>query len=364
MAFLQGLFKGKDDPIKTYDEFWEWFIHHERTFFKVIKRGDDIEGSFFDKLSPKLAELKDGFWFLTGMFDENTAELILTADGTIKNIIFVEELIAKAPSIKRWRFTALKPASDIKDVAIRIDEVLTDQNNLFFYSNEDERYPDEVDITLVHSKLDDTNRPSVISSTWLFLDNYLGELNAVTTIDHAEIVGKDQAVKDLVPIEKLKVFLSWRESEFVEKYHGVIANTQNMTFSVLEAERNDGKPIIAVANTEILGWENKASHPWILSVQIPYDGSSKRGLPPKETNEALRHLEDQISEQLKDEEGYIYIGHDAVDNLRTIYFACKEFRKPSKILHQFSIDNPAWKITYDIYKDKYWRSLNKFNPAI
>ena len=79
MALLD-FFKSKDDPIKTYEDFWAWFGRNERMFFKVVKDHKNIEKSFFDKLSPRLAELKDGYFYLTGMFDDNTAELILTAE--------------------------------------------------------------------------------------------------------------------------------------------------------------------------------------------------------------------------------------------------------------------------------------------
>jgi hypothetical protein len=54
-------------------------------------------------------------FFLTGMMDHNRAELVLTADRTINNIVFVEELVATAPEIPGWKFTALKPALDIEN---------------------------------------------------------------------------------------------------------------------------------------------------------------------------------------------------------------------------------------------------------
>ena len=84
MSFLTTIFKKKEDPIKTNSDFWTWFKKNEKKFFRVIERHENIERDFFDKISPKLKELKDGFYYLTGMFDDKTVELILTADGTIK----------------------------------------------------------------------------------------------------------------------------------------------------------------------------------------------------------------------------------------------------------------------------------------
>jgi len=287
-------FKRKDNPIKTYDHFWAWFAQHQEEFFNVVKEHKDIESKFFDKLSSKLAELKEGFWYLAGMFDESTVELILTADGEIKNIVFVEELVAAASKISGWRFTALKPALNIENVSINMDGYVFDSDTLTFYQNEDPQYPDEIDITIVHRDFNDKDKPSIVSGVYLFLDNYLGELNSVTTIDSVLVIGKDSAERELMPIEKLKSYLLWREKEFVERYHGVIRDTHDMEHWILKATTKEGSTLIAAINTELLSWESKASHPWILSIGVPYDGSKNGGLPEEDVNQALWKLEERI----------------------------------------------------------------------
>ena len=47
-------------------------------------------------------------------------------------------------------------------------------------------------------------------------------------------------------------------------------------------------------------------------------------------------LRAKIVEELKDFEGYLNIGRQTADSVREIYFACKEFRKPSKVFAQNS----------------------------
>jgi hypothetical protein len=150
MSFLKSFFKTKDEPIHSYDDFWNWFAKNAKTFHKVVKEQGNIEKDFFNKLSPKLNELKEGFWYLTGMYDDITAELVITADGTIKNIVFVEDLILAAPTIEGWKFTALKPALDIKDVSIEMSGFKFNNENLYFYTNDHLDYPDEIDIIIVH----------------------------------------------------------------------------------------------------------------------------------------------------------------------------------------------------------------------
>jgi Family of unknown function (DUF695) len=361
MGFFNNIFKTKDEPIKSYLEFWVWFQKNEGVFFNVVKNKRDIEKGFFDKLSPKLGELNDGYFYLTGMYDDNTVELVLTADGNAKNIVFVEELVKAAPTIIGWKFTALKPALEIKDVNIEMGGYKFNKETLSFYSNDLPDYPDEVDITIVHNELNEDNKREITSGVYIFLDNYLGELDFLNNIDNLTIVAKTEAQKDLVPIYKLKDFLNWRQKEFVEKYEGVRFDTENDTHSILEAELESGNTLIAVINTELLNWDSRASHPWIAVLTLKYDGSNNNGMPDNKDYILLDTIEEEVMKELKDIDGFLNIGRQTVKGEREIYFACKDFRKPSKVY--FNIQkkfSKNFEIEYDIYKDKYWQSLEKF----
>ncbi len=362
MSFLKSIFKTKDEPIRSYNDFWNWFEKNAKTFYKVIKAQGNVEKDFFNKLSPKLNELKDGFWYLTGMYDDNTAELVITADGTIKNIVFIEELIQAAPKIDGWKFTALKPALNIKDISIEMSGFKFNDENLHFYANDNSDYPDEIDITIVHDDYTAENKSTITNGSYIFLDNYLGELESAVTIDNLNVKGRDEA-EELIPIEKLKEYLQWRQKEFIEKYGGVRHDTENDEYSILEAQLESGNALIAVVNTDLLQWDSKVSHPWILSVEIPYDGRKNSGMPEEDFFKLLDEIEEQIKNELNDFEGYLNIGRQTAKNVREIYFACRDFRKPSKVLFEVQTEYAGQlDISYDIYKDKYWQSFNRFNP--
>lgn len=363
MGLLDKLFRKKEDKIKTHENFWNWFLENEQAFYKAVKTGRNIEADFFNILSPKLEELKNGYFYLTGMFDDNTAELVFTPDGNIKNIIFIEELVSSAPSIPNWKFTALKPALDIENVNIRMQDYTFESGNLSFYAIEDINYPDEVDIVVAHTDYKEEDRTTIINGTYIFLDNYLGELNSVTTIDNLTVIPKDQAEKELIPIEKLKDYLIWREKEFLEKYDGIRYNTDNDSYSSLEATLKNGLQLVAIINTTLLDWDSKASHPWILKVEIQYDVSKNNGMPDNNTYEQLNNFEDGLMLELKDFDGYLNIGRQTADSERIIYFACKDFRKPSKLLYNLAMKHLGkLNLKYDIYKDKYWQSFERFRP--
>lgn len=360
MSFLENLFGQEDEHITSYAGFWTWFQKNEKDFFDAVKNNQNIEKRFFEKLSARLAEIKDGIYFLTGMYNDETVELIFTADGNIKNIVFIEDLVDQAPSIDGWKFTPLKPALDIKNVSIEMGGLKFNPDNLFFYSNDLPGYPDEIDICVVHNDLDDSNRQQIMNGVPVFLDNYLGELDFINNIDNLNIIGKSEAQKKLIPISKLRDFLDWRQKEFVEKYDGMRYDTDNDEYSLLEADLQRGNKLIAVINTKLLKWNRKASHPWISVMTILYNGSSN-GMPAGDDYEEMSQIEEEIMETLIDLNGYLNIGRQTANNEREIYFACKDFRKPSRVFYEIEKKySNRFNIEYGIYKDKYWQTFNRF----
>jgi len=132
----------------------------------------------------------------------------------------------------------------------------------------------------------------------------------------------------------------------------------------MEAEDPNGVPVIAVINQEMLEWDAKASHPWIMVVEIAYDGKDRNGMPDKKTNELMGRFEDELTAQLPHSAGYLHLGRETYNNKREIYFACKEFRAVSKTT-AMTIGQYQHRlaVSYDIYKDRYWRSLDQYRQS-
>jgi hypothetical protein len=360
MNFLRNIFEKKEFPISSYADFWRWFSANERSFHRIVRTNANIERDFFSPLSEKLGQLREGIFYLTGMLDEKTAELVLTADGKVKDLVHIEALVDAAPRIEGWKFTAHKPPMDVENVNIQMADYLFNGDNLWFYPNDDYYYPDEIDITVCHEDLTKENRSAVENGTYIFLDNYLGELNFLTTIDNLRIEGITGAKKELIPINKLKDFLVWREKEFVEKYDGTRRNIDQDNYSVIEATLENGNTLIGVINNDLLNWDAKASHPWILAVDLKYSPADD-GMPDNETFHLLSEIEDRIGAKLKDYDGYLNIGRQTAKGVREIYFACRDFRKPALVMEALVSTIPGEiSLSYDIYKDKYWRSFDRF----
>ncbi|WP_299672751.1 DUF695 domain-containing protein [uncultured Tenacibaculum sp.] len=365
MSLLKKLFskKEKEQAITSYQDFWNWFLLHEKTFHKVVASGDSnrLSKEFFDVIGPKLDQIKKGVFYLSGMLNDTTADLILTPDGNLKNFYLVEELVAASPKLPNWKFQAFKPNFGFNDSGIEMYNYKFSTENMYFYAENDQEYPDEISITIVHDDLSEENKSEIINGCYIFLDNYLGELKFATLIDVVHFKRKEEATQELVSLDKLDSFLTWREKEFVEKYEGLRRDTENDNYGSFETTLKNGSPFMAIMNTDLLNWDAKASHPWILRLKIPYDGAENNGFPNKDVYQLLNDFEDELMLSLKDEEGYLNIGRETGDNLREVYFACKDYKKPCKVTDQI-IENYKGKleVDYEMYKDKYWKYFNNY----
>lgn len=361
MNFFDKILGKKEASIESYNDFWNWFLKHEKEFFKIVQKEENIHQGFFDKLSPKLNEIHEGIYFLAGMLNDQTVDLIFTPDGVVRNIYVVEELVNAAPKIEGWKFTALKPTTDIKSVGISYEGFKFNSDNLKFHPNMHSGYPDEIDLTIVFDDFTEEKKGIIATGVYLFLDNYLGELHSLTLIDNMKVVGKEGVSEELIPIEKLNDYLIWREKEFVEKYEGIRHNTENDGYANFEGKSKNGKIVLALINTTLLEWDKKASHPWIFIVSVPFKITDETGLPDDETYKLLDEIEEEIMFSLSDSDGYLNVGRETGDGKREIFFACKEFRKPPKVLDQI-IKKQSQKndLKYEIYKDKYWQSFRHF----
>lgn len=349
------------DDINDIPGFWTWFRSHESAFRKIVLQQDDIVTKVFDPVSEALSRLHPNVLLLCGALADNTVDLVFTADGALHVIPFIEQLVAAAPKIKGWQFTALKPPMVFAGMAIVIEETSFTADDISFFANHSDAQPDLIDITVVHKDYDPGRQELFAHGCFIVLDHVLGELAFATQIDRVRIAGPEQEQQDLIPLQKLPEYLKWREKEFIERYDGIRRDDEDDAYRGLEAKTEEGLPVIAMVNATLLDWDAPASHPWILEVEYEYDGAAANGMPDEHTQGTLETLEDELREKLTDISGFLFVARETGANRRSLLIACKDFRFPAAVMRAQAVTpRDGITIQYNITKDKYWNRFDMF----
>lgn len=163
------LFRPKD----SVADFWRWFEANSRRIKAGVERQD--HELIIKKISEKLSKVDPGIVHEIGKSDDNTVELILSADGLKDVLPAVLALSRAAPELPGFRFTAFRP----RWPALQL-EILNRQ-----VTGEDLRYRSEFDgeklDLLVFIEGDFTERERLMVG-FLMLDQALGEYDVMTGV--------------------------------------------------------------------------------------------------------------------------------------------------------------------------------------
>ena len=365
MGFLQKLL-GRNQAIvvnnvvNDKDTFWAWFQAQSPQFHQAVLKQEQIESVFFDPLSAWLDRMHEGIYFLAGEAEPGVAELVFTADGVFKNFAFIEDLVAAAPDIAGWRFVALKPACHLEGFGINMAGRTYSADTLHFYPRENRAYPHVVDIAIVYS--DDTATENELSSgVYVYMDNLLGEWVSVTHIDKLDIFNQREATQPLYPMAELAPYLASKHQAWQQAYGEVYYSSDQDEFASFEGETDNGQLIVGIIDSTLLAWPHKPSHPWMLTLRIDYDGSGLNGMPSKHIYQHMEAFEDAVVAALPEHEGYLNLGRETGDDMRLVYFACKQFVQATRVLERLMPQySQEMDISYDVFQDKYWLSLQRF----
>ncbi|MFL5730116.1 MAG: DUF695 domain-containing protein [Cytophagaceae bacterium] len=355
-------FKNKDKPdTYTPEQFWAWFGQKHKSFYKRMQESPEEGQAVLNEVLANAQKYYPGINGLIGLHD-GTVELIFTPDGIIRDFVFILELVEKAPDTPHWKFIYLKPDSNNFEFSITWDGYEVSKSNVWFYVNEDPEYPDEIDICLIYDHYtDQENYGGILNGLLIYLDYCIGELNMATRIDFIDLKTREEMPEgvELIPLEKIRDYIIWREKEFLQKYDKAsYPLITEESYSVLEAEIDD-KPFIALINAAWKDWEYKPVYSWCVKLSINYKGQDN-GLPSKDQLNDIQNFEEGIMKVCA-ELGICHIGRTTHNHESVIYLYSNEYLQVSKALKEW-VEEPGnfVSLDYSISRDKYWRQVGEF----
>jgi hypothetical protein len=352
-----------DKQVHTAQSFWQWFADNQHRFDQRDLSNAQKAQEGLSEIIGELKKFDPWFKALIGQLDDNTSELIITADGDIALFVKVEQLVAAAPQLPGWLITPHKPALGFGEISIEMFDKKFDDDTIKFYPLTDPAYPDQVSIVFTHKDFDEVNAVDYQTAGSIYIQNSLGELNTAIQIDDYRIGPEPEDTSVLIPVTKLQDYLIWREKEFVEKYDQTAVEYPEEFFNMIEGQDAEENIMLATVNPGYEHWEYKPIYCWSVRIEIEYEGISN-GLPDNETLKLLQDVQSVADTLLTADPGIVYVGSKTYKGCRSLYFYAKNYRDPSLLLYDFCSNLPdTIKASFFIEKDKYWQSVADFFNA-
>jgi len=200
--------------VKTY-KFWNWFKEHAGTYASLDTLKPEKQEKLLDELLKQLHLYCDHLYFEMGGKPGEEQELIITAEGNKNYFNEVELLIADAPLINNWKFTAFIQPQYVKNT-IDYEGVELKPFEIWFMPLNSASNPKSIGI-----KVCLPNYQKVKNNKWMkpavykCLDHLLGEQNFALDLAHIEIgeLPAKPEEQGLIELKDLPAYIKWRKKK-------------------------------------------------------------------------------------------------------------------------------------------------------
>ena len=185
--------------------FWEWFTQNSDIYFSV----EDNQDALFDELHERLQKISKFACFEFGPEEKGKREFIISADGVAAGARAVQDLVAAAPKLNKWKIIAFRPR--VGAVKIEMDGRVLNANDMAYrYAfNEDNR----IDLQLYIKGYSQDHQREYMGAAFVLLDALIGEYDAMTKIGVVEFCNlKAGSKKELHSFNSLPELVDSRRS--------------------------------------------------------------------------------------------------------------------------------------------------------
>lgn len=189
------------DPKK----FWGWF---EKQAASLAQQEPEARA---EAINAQLAELGSPIVAEMVVYEEGPTEVVFTADGDADLFEEVYALVAAAPALPEWQFTALRPGQGFEFNLDLDGEEQIPADTLTFEPLESPQMPGAIGLRIfVDASI--AEREDLGDVLWTLLETGIGE-ERMARIVHLEAAARE-AAEAPVPITVLPVFLDQRAKKF------------------------------------------------------------------------------------------------------------------------------------------------------
>jgi len=296
--------RGADEP-QRIAAFWDWWAS-EGADGCARAIADREPQRVVDDLSTRIGAVQAGLAWELAPGGTSEHQLVVSPEGSAElRAVARRWLRAAPPPSAAWEYADSRQASaDLDDVVLNVGGVDLPLGELAAQVEPD-RY--RLDVTLQHAVLDGLPERDRLQIAFLALDNALGEEAVEMWIGAIDVATTPLA--DGVPLARLRDRLDAHRAEHLDEQGAP-------SWRILQGSGPDG-PLLVSAMVPL--------HPTVaphhddhLAVAVPYSGRNDQGFPDGPALDALRALEDHLTERLGG--SGMLVAHETSSGLRTLHY--------------------------------------------
>ena len=287
----------------TTVDFWTWWAASAKQIDASIGNGT-VEG-WSDRLTEHVHAVDEALvWELAPGLGARH-QLVVTAEGNPeKRAIARRWLLGAPPATDTWEYAdARQRVGSLDDLALSMNGEEVSLGDVVVGAT---REGNHYNVAVHHRLFSDPAADSDKSVAFIALDAALGELEVETWLWSVEVA--PDRPEGGVPLEELR--------RLVDELAQENLTDGRASWVLLRAETGPG-PVMAAASVPLAS----AVAPHLdqhVSVRIPFADRTDAGLPAPEALEALRDLEDHLTERLA-ASGRL-VAHETTDGVRELHF--------------------------------------------
>ena len=186
--------------------FWNWFSKNADNYFNF----EQNQNSLFTKLKSELEKINPNLTFeFSPILEDHTREFIISADGIKSVFPLVQDLIAQAPLLPKWKIIAFRqPHPEVTQINYK--GLTINLKDVYFQYEKDN---DKIGLEL-HIK-DFFESPEWTGIAFVLLDNILGEFDTEIFLSYINKKSLDEAQKGILfNIYELPMIIQKYKQEF------------------------------------------------------------------------------------------------------------------------------------------------------
>jgi hypothetical protein len=194
------------------EQFWNWFIENSPRYYLLNRSIEPPEKEkMLNELLQQLHAYSEHLYFEIGGSPVGIQELVITAEGKKEHFHEVENLLADAPRLPKWKFTAFKQATNDMFVT-EYEGVILDPASMWFMPLTNERHPDHFGMIVYLKNYTERHKAIFMAGVFKVLDAILGEKTTAEQLQYLDVSKSPRSPKKkgLIELMELPQYIAWR----------------------------------------------------------------------------------------------------------------------------------------------------------